>query len=133
MNLYINNNERNDTNQSDEINNKIETNQINHTNHSIGTIVTNETHVADFKSPIQNVNRFSNPCFFPKPGDQIIIKRSKAIKYYKLTVQMANLFSKDPSTKVGALFMYPGTLQILSMGYNDLYFFYIKNHFFIYK
>lgn len=48
------------------------------------------------------------------------LKLSKAIKYYKLTEYMANLFSKDPSTKVGALFMYPGTLQILSMGYNGM-------------
>ena len=57
------------------------------------------------------------------------LKLSKAVKYYKLTEYMANLFSKDPSTKVGALFMYPETLQILSMGYNDLYFIYIKIHF----
>jgi dCMP deaminase len=48
------------------------------------------------------------------------VKRSKAIKYFKLTKQMANIFSKDPSTKVGALFIYPGTLQILSMGYNGM-------------
>ena len=57
------------------------------------------------------------------------LRLSKAIKYYKLTEYMANLFSKDPSTKVGSLFMYPETLQILSMGYNDLYFIYIKIHF----
>jgi dCMP deaminase len=48
------------------------------------------------------------------------MKKSKAIKYYKLTDYMAKLFSKDPSTKVGALFMYPVTMQILSMGYNGM-------------
>lgn len=48
------------------------------------------------------------------------LRLSKAIKYYKLTEYMANLFSKDPSTKVGSLFMYPETLQILSMGYNGM-------------
>lgn len=53
-------------------------------------------------------------------GKVILMKRSKAVKYYKLTEFMANLFSKDPSTKVGALFMYPGTMQILSMGYNGM-------------
>lgn len=53
-------------------------------------------------------------------GQKVIIKKTKAIKYYKLVDYMANLFSKDPSTKVGALFMYPGTLQILSMGYNGM-------------
>lgn len=54
------------------------------------------------------------------PYVPILIKRAKAIKYYKLTQYMANLFSKDPSTKVGALFMYPDSLQILSMGYNGM-------------
>lgn len=53
-------------------------------------------------------------------GQSVTMRRSKAIKYYKLTEYMANLFSKDPSTKVGALFMYPGTMQILSMGYNGM-------------
>lgn len=53
-------------------------------------------------------------------GAQVTMRRSKAVKYYKLTQYMANLFSKDPSTKVGALFMYPETLQILSMGYNGM-------------
>jgi dCMP deaminase len=49
-----------------------------------------------------------------------VINHTKAIKYYKLTQYMANLFSKDPSVKVGALFMYPKTFQILSMGYNGM-------------
>lgn len=53
-------------------------------------------------------------------GQTFIMNRSKAIKYYKLTKFMAKEFSKDESTKVGALFMYPGTLQILSMGYNGM-------------
>lgn len=53
-------------------------------------------------------------------GQNIVMKRAKAIKYYKLTEYMAQTFSKDPSTKVGALFIYPGTLQILSMGYNGM-------------
>ena len=50
-----------------------------------------------------------------------VINHIKAIKYYKLTQYVANLFSKDPSVKVGALFMYPKTFQILSMGYNGLF------------
>lgn len=53
-------------------------------------------------------------------GQTSTMRRSKAIKYYKLTESMANNFSKDPSTKVGALYMYPGTMQILSMGYNGM-------------
>lgn len=53
-------------------------------------------------------------------GQTFSMRRSKAIKYYKLTEFMAQTFSKDPSTKVGALFMYPGTMQILSMGYNGM-------------
>ena len=53
-------------------------------------------------------------------GQKVLMKRSKAIKYYKLTEFFANTFSKDPSTKVGALFLYPGTLQVLSMGYNGM-------------
>lgn len=65
----------------------------------------------------------------PTGGDMILnlsngknstMKRSKAIKYYKLTLYMANLFSKDPSTKVGACFLFPDTLQILSLGYNGM-------------
>lgn len=53
-------------------------------------------------------------------GRNVIMKRSKAIKYYKLTESIANIFSKDPSTKVGALFMYPETMQVLSIGYNGM-------------
>lgn len=59
-------------------------------------------------------------CILLSNGQIALMKRSKAIKYYKLTEFMANNFSKDPSTKVGALFMYPETMQILSMGYNGM-------------
>ena len=45
---------------------------------------------------------------------------TKAIKYFSLSKFMANTFSKDTSTKVGALFLSPNTLQILSLGYNGM-------------
>lgn len=44
--------------------------------------------------------------------------REKAIKYFKLTHTQADLFSKDPNTKVGAMFIAPHSYQILSMGFN---------------
>lgn len=47
-----------------------------------------------------------------------LIKYDKIIKYFRLTRFMAEEFSKDDSTKVGALFLKPKTLNILSMGYN---------------
>jgi dCMP deaminase len=53
-------------------------------------------------------------------GQKSIIRRTKAIKYYRQAMNFANEFSKDPSTKVGAIFIYPGTMQILSMGYNGM-------------
>ena len=43
---------------------------------------------------------------------------AKALKYYQLAEYQANLFSKDPNTKVGALFLAPNSLQILTQGYN---------------
>lgn len=46
------------------------------------------------------------------------MRRDKAIKYFKLAKYQADLFSKDPSKKVGALFLAPESYQILSMGYN---------------
>jgi dCMP deaminase len=46
------------------------------------------------------------------------MRRDKALKYLKLAKYMAELFSKDPSTKVGAIFLAPESLQVLSMGYN---------------
>lgn len=48
------------------------------------------------------------------------MRRDKAIKYFKLAKFQANLFSKDQSKKVGALFLAPGSLQILSQGYNGM-------------
>lgn len=48
------------------------------------------------------------------------IKREKAVKYYQLVRFMANLFSKDDSTKVGALFIAPNTYEILTLGYNGM-------------
>jgi len=42
----------------------------------------------------------------------------KQNKFFKLAEFQANLFSKDPSTKVCALFIAPESLQILSAGYN---------------
>lgn len=46
------------------------------------------------------------------------IRRDKAEKYLQLAEFQANLFSKDPSTKVGALFLAPNSLQVLTQGYN---------------
>lgn len=44
----------------------------------------------------------------------------KAEKYFDLAKHMANSFSKDTSTKVGALMLAPESYQILSMGYNGM-------------
>lgn len=46
--------------------------------------------------------------------------KDKLIKFLKLATYMADLFSKDPSTKVGAITVEPNTLQIKSIGYNGL-------------
>lgn len=46
--------------------------------------------------------------------------RDKAIKFFKLALNMASTFSKDTSTKVGAIAIEPNTLQIKSVGYNGL-------------
>ena len=51
---------------------------------------------------------------------EITIRQDKAIKYYQLVTFMANLFSKDESTKVGALFIMPDTYEILTLGYNGM-------------
>jgi len=50
----------------------------------------------------------------------ITIRQSKAVKYYQLVRFMANLFSKDDSTKVGCLFIAPKTYEILTLGYNGM-------------
>lgn len=47
-----------------------------------------------------------------------MIKKDKAQKYYQLAQYFADLFSKDPSRKVGALCLHPESLAILSQGYN---------------
>ena len=46
------------------------------------------------------------------------MERHKAIKFYKLAKYAADLFSKDPNTKVGAICIAPDTLHIKSIGYN---------------
>lgn len=48
------------------------------------------------------------------------MKRDKAIKYMKLVLFQSELFSKDPATKVGALFLCPKTHNVLSLGYNGM-------------
>lgn len=48
------------------------------------------------------------------------MEREKAIKFLKLAIYMSELFSKDNSTKVGAITIEPNTLQIKSIGYNGL-------------
>jgi len=48
------------------------------------------------------------------------MNREKAIKYFKLAQTTANLFSKDPSTKVGCILLAPESLQVLSLGYNGM-------------
>jgi len=49
-----------------------------------------------------------------------LIKHEKAKKFFDLALYQANLFSKDPNTKVGVIFLAPESLQILSVGYNGL-------------
>lgn len=47
-----------------------------------------------------------------------MIRRDKALKFFKLAEYQAALFSKDPVTKVGAIFLAPDSLQQLTQGYN---------------
>jgi dCMP deaminase len=47
-----------------------------------------------------------------------MIREDKALKYLKLARIQSELFSKDPSTKVGCIILAPDSLQILTMGYN---------------
>jgi dCMP deaminase len=44
----------------------------------------------------------------------------KQQKYFQLAHYFAETFSKDTSTKVGAIFLAPDTMQILSTGYNGM-------------
>ena len=53
-------------------------------------------------------------------GQTAFMRRSKAVAYYRHAQSIADNFSKDPSTKVGAVFIYPKTLHILSVGYNGM-------------
>jgi len=48
------------------------------------------------------------------------MRLDKAQKYFQLAEFQANLFSKDPSTKVGAIFLAPHSHQILTLGYNGM-------------
>jgi dCMP deaminase len=48
------------------------------------------------------------------------MNEDKILKFYKLACVQAELFSKDPSKKVCALFIAPESHQILSAGYNGL-------------
>lgn len=50
----------------------------------------------------------------------IMICEKKAVQYLELADKMADIFSKDTSTKVGAIILAPYTHQILSMGYNGM-------------
>ena len=59
-----------------------------------------------------NIKNFT----FPKG----YIDTSKALKYYKLVKYQAELFSKDPSTKVAAVILAHDTFQVLSTGFNGL-------------
>lgn len=44
----------------------------------------------------------------------------KKHKYFQLANYFAETFSKDTSTKVGAILLAPDTMQILSTGYNGM-------------
>ena len=48
------------------------------------------------------------------------MRADKALKYFLLTKYQAEIFSKDPSTKVGALILAPDSYEILSLGYNGM-------------
>lgn len=48
------------------------------------------------------------------------IRIDKAKQYYELAETQARIFSKDPSTKVGAILLAPESLQVLSLGYNGM-------------
>ena len=49
-----------------------------------------------------------------------MISETKSIQYFQLAEQLANIFSKDPSTKVGAILLADESYQVLSLGYNGM-------------
>ena len=49
-----------------------------------------------------------------------MIRPDKAKKFFELANFQANLFSKDPNTKVGCILLAPESLFVLSTGYNGL-------------
>ena len=49
-----------------------------------------------------------------------MMRLDKAVKYMKLARHLADEFSKDPHTKVGAILLKPESLQVLSLGYNGM-------------
>jgi dCMP deaminase len=48
------------------------------------------------------------------------MRQDKAEKYYELATSFANIFSKDPATKVGTIILAPDSYQVLTMGYNGM-------------
>lgn len=58
--------------------------------------------------------------FLMSNGQTAFMRRSKVVAYYIHAQNIAENFSKDPSRKVGAVFIYPKTLHILSVGYNGM-------------
>lgn len=46
------------------------------------------------------------------------MNHEKAIKYFKMAKNMAELFSKDPNTQVGCVLLGKESLHVLSVGYN---------------
>ena len=47
-----------------------------------------------------------------------VISKEKALKYFKLSKHLADLFSKDPDKKVGCLILSKETYRILATGIN---------------
>lgn len=45
---------------------------------------------------------------------------TKACKYFMLAKYQADIFSKDPNTKVAAILLAPDSLQVLSTGFNGI-------------
>lgn len=48
------------------------------------------------------------------------MREDKAIKYMSVAKNLADTFSKDPNRKVGAIFLDPESLHVLSVGYNGM-------------